>query len=137
MAEVKGLEKALSLNLRGKLGRAGGFGRVTFGYNSFGFYSPYFGIFQKHYYYGRGYTSRMRFYRPTNPQTVPQQNWRATAAYAWVLWAALTDDQKYDWRQRAQALGITGANLFMSHWLKNPPAGFGSISFGYNRFGFY
>lgn len=131
-----GLEKLNSLDARGKFGFSGGFGRITFGYFRFGFYSKFSGIYSKKYYYGEPYISRMKFYRPTNPQTIKQQNWRAICAYAWVLWADVDSDQREQYRLQADKLGITGPNLFMSKWLKNRHGGFGNILFSYNYFGF-
>ncbi len=129
--------KLLSLDARGKFGYSGAFGRLAFGYNRFGFYSWWCGIYQKKYYFGKPYISRMKFYRPTNPRTLKQQNWRMVASYMWVLWASFDDETKEQWKIRGNQNGYTGANAFMSQWLKNPTGGFGKILFSWNAFGFF
>lgn len=134
---IGGFYKIMSVHVRGKFGRGGGFGRISLGYNFFGFYSIYSGIWQKKYHYGKPYQSKMRFYRPTNPRTVKQQNWRAVCAYGWVLYNSLTLEEKSVYAQKSKELAMSGGNLFMSDWLKSPTSGFGRIFCGYNRFGYY
>lgn len=109
--------KGMSLDARGKFGFSGGFGRIAFGYNRFGFYSWYAGVYQKKYYFGKPYISRQKFNWGSNPQTEFQQLWRAQVASGWVAWFALTSDQKWQYRDRAKNLTMTGANLFMREWL--------------------
>mgnify|MGYP007099592342 CR=1 FL=1 len=41
------LGKLLSIEARGKFGYSGAFGRIAFGFNRFGFYNWYCGIYQK------------------------------------------------------------------------------------------
>lgn len=132
---VTGLFKMISLDARGKFGRSGGFGRVSFGYNYFGFYSIYAGIYQKKYYYGKPYLSKSKFYRPTNPQTVKQQNWRAVHAWGTYQWQNLDSEIKHEYNERAKIKRIEGYNLFMSEWLKPASTGFGRIVFSHNAFG--
>ena len=112
-----GIDKAISMNARGRFGYGGGFGRIAFGYNRFGFYSKYSGIYSKKFYFGKPYISKMKFYRPTNPQTVPQQAWRAVFTDGFNAWQALTTEQKNVWRLRAKFKRMTGFNLFMSEYL--------------------
>lgn len=130
------LGKLLSIDARGSFGRSGAFGRIAFGFTWLGYYSWYAGIYQKKYYYGKPYISRQKFYRPTNPRTDKQQSWRAVCAYGWVLWNSLTDEQKKEYYEKAKVRRISGPNLFMSLWLKNPTWGFGMALFGYNANGF-
>lgn len=130
-----GMGKLLSMDARGKFGWSGGFGRIAFGYTRFGFYSWYAGIYQKKYYFGKPYISRMKFYRPTNPQTVKQQNWRAVHAYAVALWQAFETSVKTAYNKRAQRKKMSGYNLWLSEYLGYPTHGFGAILFGYNGFG--
>ena len=127
--------KLLSLDSRGKFGYSGGFGRIAFGYTRLGFYNWYCGIYQKKYFYGKPFISRSKFYRPTNPRTIKQQNWRAVCAYAWVLWALVDPAIKEKYKLRGAMNHMTGPNAFMSEWLKTPTHGFGNILFGYNAFG--
>lgn len=130
------LGQRIDADIRGKVGRGGGFGRLCFGYNTFGLYSIYFGIFSKKYYFGKPYISKMKFYRPTNPQTIRQQNWRVIHAYGTFLWQNKDTEQQEPYKLRAYRLKMTGYNLWLSRWLKQPTGGFGQIMFGYNGFGF-
>lgn len=129
--------KLLSLDARGSFGRSGAFGRIAFGHTWLGYYSWYAGIYQKKYYYGKPYISRMKFYRPSNPRTVSQQNWRAVCAYGWVMWRLLSDSEKQEWQKIGDRKRISAANAFMSWWLKTPTSGLGYTYFGYNTFGYY
>lgn len=113
------VKEGLGMDIRRKFGRGGGFGRVAFGYNYFGFYSKYSGIYQKHYYYGEAYISKMKFYRPTNPQTVDQQNWRAVMADAVLAWQSLDLDAKKIFNKRAVQYKISGYNLFLRDYLNS------------------
>ncbi len=106
------------IDIRGKLGRGGGFGRVTFGYNFFGFYSMYSGIYQKKYYFGTPYISKMKFYRPTNPRTESQQAWRAIFADGKSAWSSLDPETKEQYRLKGQRRKMTGMNFFLSKYLK-------------------
>lgn len=114
---VDGLDKGLSVDTRGAFGYGGGFGRIAFGHNRFGFYSKYSGIYQKHYRYGESYISKMKFYRPTNPQTETQQAWRSIFANGHIAWRALTNSEKDVYRLRAKYQRKTGFNIFMSEYL--------------------
>jgi len=107
------------IDIRGTLGRGGGFGRVAFGYNFFAFYSRYSGIYSKKYYYGTPYISKMKFYRPTNPQTELQQAWRAVFAEAKSAWSVLSDQTKEIYRLKGQKKKMTGMNLYISEYLNS------------------
>jgi len=109
---------ATVLDMRGTLGRGGGFGRVTFGYNWFGFYSKYFGIYSRKYYYGEAYISKMKFYRPTNPQTIVQQAWRSVFADGKSAWGVLNAQTKEIYRKKGMKLKMTGMNAYLSEYLK-------------------
>jgi hypothetical protein len=128
-------DKMAGLDIRGTFGYSGAFGRIAYGFNRFGFYDWRCGIYQKKYYFGKPYLSKMKFYRPTNPRTLKQQNWRAVCAYAWVLWADTDSLTRSKWGKIGARRRISGANAFMSNWLKQPTYGFGKINFGYNAFG--
>lgn len=126
-----GMGKLLSLDARGKFGYPGGFGRIAFGYTRFGFYSWYAGIYSKKYFFGKPYISRMKFYRPTNPQTIKQQNWRSVHSYATYLWQNFDSDVKAPYEFKARIKRMTGYNFFLSYFLSYPPHSFGAIYFGF------
>ncbi len=107
------------IDIRGKIGRGGGFGRIALGYNFFGFYSKYSGIYQKKYYFGKPYISKMKFFRPTNPQTVPQQAWRAVFADGKNAWDILDAPTKEIYRKKGQRKKMSGYNYFQSEYLKS------------------
>ncbi len=107
------------IDIRGSLGRGGGFGRVALGFNYFGLYSRYSGIYQKKYYFGKPYISKMKFYRPTNPQTEAQQAWRAVFASAKGAWTSLDPETKEAYRLRGQRKQMTGMNFYISEYLKS------------------
>lgn len=113
------VDGAQIIDIRGKLGRGGGFGRVTFSYNFFGFYSKYSGIYSKKYYYGDPYISKMKFYRPTNPQTEAQQAWRDVFADGKIAWDSLDPETKEQYRLKGQKRKMTGYNFFQSEYLKS------------------
>ena len=131
------MQKGYSFDARGKFGYSGAFGRIAFGYNRFGFYHFLAGIYSKKYYYGKPYISKMKFYRPTNPRTTAQQNWRAICAYFVTIWQAFDISIKNNFKKRAPDKRMSGYNLFLSEALRRPPAGFGNILFSYNNFGLY
>ena len=110
--------KILSMDARGRFGFSGGFGRLSFGDNRFGYYSWYAGIYQKKYYFGKPYISRQKFYRPRNPQTELQQAWRAVVTSGWDAYNELTTNEKNEYKRLAKNRHMSGANFFMSEWLK-------------------
>ena len=109
--------KAISVEARGKFGYSGAFGRIAFGYNRFGFYSWWCGIYQKKYIWGKPYFSKMKFYRPTNPQTLTQQAWRENIKTGVLAWRDLPSLDKIDFNNRAVPLKMSGYNLFLREWL--------------------
>jgi len=63
--------------------------------------------------------SRMAHYRPTNPQTVPQQAWRSEFADGMAQYALLTSDEKALLSKEARKTRMLGFNLFMRRWLQS------------------
>jgi hypothetical protein len=124
-----------SMEARGQFAYSGGFGRIKFAYNRFGFYHWLAGIYQKKYIWGKSYFSREQFYRPSNPQTLAQQNWRAVHAFAWTLWRLASSDTQKMLNKKGNLKHMTGPNLFFSHWLFIPTGSFGYELFGYAGFG--
>jgi len=112
-----GLMKLNSLDSRGKFGRGGGFGRISFGYNFFAFYSIYSGIYQKKYYFGVPYISKSKFYRPTNPRTVAQQAHRSVFADGMTAWSSLDPETKESYRIQGRPLKLSGMNFFLRQYL--------------------
>ena len=67
---------------------------------------------------GRWGTSCMKFYLPTNRRKPAQQAWRVIFADGVTQYHSLTDDERDILYKKATTRGMTGFNLFMSHWLQ-------------------
>lgn len=111
--------KGMSLDARGKFSKSGGFARIAFGYNYFGFYTWYAGIYQKMYAGGKPYISRKKFNWGSNPQTIPQQVWRSVLADGVLAWQALSAPQKKVFSDRSHGLQMSGYNLFLREYLNS------------------
>ena len=129
--KVEGIEKLLSIDARGNVGRSGGYGGLRFGYNFFAFHYKYFGVYQLKHRPNARTLSRMKYYRPYNPQTIKQQNWRAVLANALVFWNEKDPEQKQIFNRRSKDYKGSGYNLYLKEFLKNKPHAFGAIYFGY------
>lgn len=67
---------------------------------------------------GHRYQDKMKYYTPTNPQTVPQQANRTKFSNGITAWQALSDSQKNVYRARAIRLRFaTGFTLYMSEYM--------------------
>lgn len=64
---------------------------------------------------------RMRFYSPTNPQTVPQEANRAKFAAAVSAWMALTPEEKESYTIRAKKRSMFGWGLFIREYYQSNP----------------
>ena len=62
-------------------------------------------------------TILMKFYEPTNPQTVIQQANRTKLANGVIAWQSLTDNQKAIYNNRAKGKPLTGYNLFIKEYM--------------------
>lgn len=67
---------------------------------------------------GKGYI-KMKFYTPTNPQTVPQQANRTKFADAMAAWMALTSEQKSAYTKRAKKRGKHPWGLFIREYYQS------------------
>lgn len=59
---------------------------------------------------------KMKFYTPTNPQTVPQQANRAKFTAAMVAWGVLTEQEKSVYTTRAKKRNMFGWGLFIREY---------------------
>jgi hypothetical protein len=64
------------------------------------------------------YYVRMRYYRPTNPNTPAQQAGRSKFADAVAGWAALTAAKKEEYNKRAHKHSRRGRNLYISEYMR-------------------
>lgn len=77
------------------------------------------GIWHRRMVRGQKVSIRMKFYRPTNPETEPQQANRAKFAAAMSAWGALTENQKSGYIKRAKKRGMNGWGLFIREYYQN------------------
>jgi hypothetical protein len=67
---------------------------------------------------GKGYI-KMKFYTPTNPQTVPQQANRAKFADAMSTWTSLTPEEKQPYIERAKRRQMKPWGLFVREYYQS------------------
>lgn len=118
-----------SLQIYGKLSRGAGFGFIRCGSGKYGDQKRIGGIYQRR----RRTTNagngspkkhtkyilvKMRSYRPSNPQTVPQQANRTKFTAAVEAWALLTTEEKRAYNERATRKNRVGRQYFISEYLR-------------------
>jgi len=59
---------------------------------------------------------KMKFYTPTNPQTIPQQANRIKFTNAMTAWGLLTAEQKIEYTIRAKKRNMFGWGLFIREY---------------------
>lgn len=112
----------------GSIRRADGFGFIRFGFSLFGSNFYFAGVYQKRVtgYNNQGriagrprraYYVRMRYYRPTNPNSIAQQAGRTKFAEACAGWATLSDSEKVVYNRRANKMSRRGRNLYISEFM--------------------
>lgn len=78
---------------------------------------PHAGIYQVRRVNGKKIPYKLKFYRPTNPQTVNQQSRRAVFADGIIHWRALTSDEKKSLNIRARRVRMSGYNLYLREYM--------------------
>jgi len=116
---VSGMEQGMSLQLRGQLGFNSGCGMARCGYSRCGASKIFGGIYQRTKTLEGWRIVRKRYHRPTNPQTVPQQAWRAVFAAGVSGYQALTSDQKKALNIEARKYRQSGLTLFLRRYLQS------------------
>lgn len=116
MVSVTGFSKALSFYARGKVGHPAGCGFARCGHARCGDAGVLTGVYQKRISSAGTSVVRMRYYRPTNPQTAPQEANRAKFAAAMVAWGGLTPEQKATYNARAKKRNMFGWGLFIREY---------------------
>lgn len=131
----KGIEGILNgetmagIGQTGSIRRGDGFGFIRLGHSTFGAVAHAGGVYQKRVtgYNNTGrkahlprkaYYVRMRYYRPTNPNTPAQQAGRSKFADAVAGWAALTAAEKEEYNKRAHKRSRRGRNLYISEYMR-------------------
>ena len=122
-------ETMAGIRQTGSIRRGDGFGFIRLGHSTFGAIAHVGGVYQKRVtgYNNTGrkahlprkaYYVRMRYYRPTNPNTPAQQAGRSKFADAVAGWAALTAAEKEEYNKRAHKLSRRGRNLYISEFMR-------------------
>lgn len=78
---------------------------------------PFAGIYQRKKTHEGFRISKMKLYKPTNPQTPEQQAHRFIFKDGVLLWQNLTVEQKKSYNVRAKQYRFSGFNLFMREYL--------------------
>lgn len=132
MAGIDGLFDGRSmagLQQSGSIRRGDGLGAVRFGHSAFGVTSHIGGVYQKrvtgYNNYGRrehlprrAYYVKMRYYRPTNPNTPAQQSRRSLFGDAMRAWQSLSAADKQYYNSKANRLSRRGFNLYVSEYMR-------------------
>lgn len=116
---VEGFDKLLSMTAKGHQGFSGGYGLARYSIGRWGFFSKYAGIYQRHRSADGKCTSRMAFYRPTNPRSAAQQANRTKFGTAMAVYNGLSPTQKGVLSKDAQKLGMNGWNLFIRRYMRS------------------
>lgn len=95
------------------------FGRSTFGLSHFQQNDAYAGIYQQRKCREGKLTILMKFYKPTNPNTLPQQTVRSNFANAILNWQSLTPAEKEIYNESAKGQPFSGYNLFIRQYLNS------------------
>lgn len=141
MTKVGSLERAFDFGIWGRIGRGYEYGEKINGNTSYGnqenynagaeygarVYGDFFygktgkvwGIYQRRHNKGKKIYTRLKFYIPTNPRTVPQQSNRSKFASGMSEWASLTQNEKNVYNERAKRKQVHGVNLFLTEYLKS------------------
>lgn len=112
-------ERFQTFDIRKKLGFSGGYGRLRYGIARFGYYKLQAGIWQMRQTLQGKIPVNMRFYRPTNPQTMTQEANRAKFSAAMSAWQSLTDSEKEAYNVRAKKRGWFGRNLYIREYYQS------------------
>lgn len=121
-------ETMAGLRQTGKIKRGDGLGFIRFGHSAFGSSHYFGGIYQKRNtgYNDKGYKPgaarktyyvKMRYYRPTNPNSPAQQAGRSKFADAVASWQGLPASEQAKYNRRAQRHSRRGRNLYISEFM--------------------
>ena len=117
MVVITSAEIGTGVEIRGKIGSPATYGTRVYGAHDYGAGADLFGIWQIRTRFGKRVQVREKFYTPSNPQTGPQQAWRAIFTAGVNAWQLLSEEGKQTWREDAKYKNLTGFNLFMREYL--------------------
>lgn len=117
MALLNTEQKVMLFRPRNGIGYPNGYGLTILGQGIYGLNGTLWAIYQRRKLLsGPGFIA-MKFYKPTNPNTSLQQNYRDWFAKAIIEWRALTEEQKAEYNVRAKNLTLSGYNLFIREFM--------------------
>ncbi len=141
MTKITSEERFLDIRVRGKFGKAWMYGKKIFGkggygeeeicWDYFGYgFNKYgetrygeanerWGIYHTRHELGKTYTTKMKFYIPSNPRTPAQQSWRQTFKDGMINWNNLTEEQQKEYNIKGSKLGLPGQNVFIKEYLNS------------------
>ncbi len=142
MSEIREMEKGLSFDIRKRLGRHRKYGVAMLGFSVFGETEEFLHItdygvssfggstFGEHIIFTGIYKmvttgpkqtpTRLDYYSPKNPRSVPQQTNRAKMTSAVTAWQNLTAEQKALYNEKSKGKKMSGYNFFLKeHLLSN------------------
>lgn len=119
---------APAIAIAGNIGRGSGYGFARRGNGQFGEPNGPSGIYQRRWtgYNQHGYIPgkkrkayyvRMRFYRPTNPNTELQQAGRSKFQQAVAAWQNMSEEERAPYKRRAVRKSRRGRNLFIQEFM--------------------
>lgn len=117
MARLTKFQRVIAIRPRGRYGYSLNFGRAYYGFTRFGDDNPLAGVYRRSRFADGKHDSIVPIYFPSNPQTVPQQAWRAVFTAGTVAWGALTPTEIAPYTLRGKRLHRTAFNVYMSDYL--------------------
>jgi hypothetical protein len=129
MAIVDPVTEVVAFEVRGKLGLPNHYGHSIFGKSVYGLDMPLAGVYQMRRKYatnndkdfvvkGGNMIVRMRFYRPTNPNSAGQQAMRNKLRDAVNAWVALTAGEKSVYNQSGKRRNQRGYDIFKREYMR-------------------
>lgn len=119
MAIVDKFDALSSISARKKISLPNGYGEAIFGFSQYGHDNINAGIYQQRQGLDGKITAKLKFYVPTNPQTVPQQANRSVFANAVSGWQSLTAEQKLAYNKSAVGKQMSGYNFYIKEFMLN------------------
>ena len=117
MAVITPTTHCIAFQTRGKIGSPYEYGLKRQGKWKYGQNHPKWGIYQIRRPFGKMQHVKMIHYRPTNPQTIPQQANRQKYADSILAWQGLTDSEKNVYNNNAKGKRMSGFNLFIREYM--------------------
>jgi hypothetical protein len=119
MQLISAADRFRAMNIHGQAGFTAAAGFARCGHSRCGASATFGGVYTRVRTLHGWDTARRRYYRPTNPQTIPQQNWRGIFRAGVAAYHALSDAERMVYFKKSRKRGMTGYNLFLANWLQS------------------